>query len=321
MPRAQKDAQKARPHRVWWPTPLGAAPCAEFTYNSSDAPTLPPPAPIPTPKAKRGGLRNTDATDLLATVFKATLDRTQLDPKVRVAPPSCCRVVGLGRPARSGELLARSARLRVLLHPARPPRRPGPPWQTPLADPPGRREQAKAQNAEVPPPRLPHTPPGHRRHCGGQRAGPQLAARERGAHRVLLCRHPRGGARAHREQASGWWAVGGGVEGEGKEGEGREGGRREEGGGRKEGGGRAGVAGTHAHAGAFWQAAAVCPSGCTPAAQLTPRPSKALYQPTRPPLPVLPTGSAPPACRPSRTWRPPSAPASTPWAWRRAWRR
>eukprot|EP00967_Tisochrysis_lutea_P105592 scaffold161114_cov18-Tisochrysis_lutea.AAC.1 len=33
-------------------------------------------------QAKRGGLRNTDATDLMATVFKAVLDKTSVDPKV-----------------------------------------------------------------------------------------------------------------------------------------------------------------------------------------------------------------------------------------------
>jgi hypothetical protein len=33
-------------------------------------------------QAKRGGLRDTDATDLLATVFKAVLNKTSLDPKV-----------------------------------------------------------------------------------------------------------------------------------------------------------------------------------------------------------------------------------------------
>jgi len=36
----------------------------------------------PLTKAKRGGLRNTDATDLMATVFKAVLDKTSVDPKV-----------------------------------------------------------------------------------------------------------------------------------------------------------------------------------------------------------------------------------------------
>jgi len=33
-------------------------------------------------QAKRGGLRDTDATDLLATVFKAVLTKTAIDPKV-----------------------------------------------------------------------------------------------------------------------------------------------------------------------------------------------------------------------------------------------
>lgn len=33
-----------------------------------------------TPQARRGGLRDTDAVDLLSTVYKATLERTGLEP-------------------------------------------------------------------------------------------------------------------------------------------------------------------------------------------------------------------------------------------------
>jgi acetyl-CoA acyltransferase 1 len=46
----------------------------------------PHPAPTPTPnsqprtQARRGGLRDTDAVDLLATVYRATLDRTRVEP-------------------------------------------------------------------------------------------------------------------------------------------------------------------------------------------------------------------------------------------------
>jgi hypothetical protein len=35
-------------------------------------------------QAKRGGLKDTDAIDLMATVFKATLDRTGVEPQVCV---------------------------------------------------------------------------------------------------------------------------------------------------------------------------------------------------------------------------------------------
>lgn len=35
-------------------------------------------------QAKRGGLRDTDAADLLSTLFKAVLERTGVEPQVRV---------------------------------------------------------------------------------------------------------------------------------------------------------------------------------------------------------------------------------------------
>ena len=34
-------------------------------------------------QAKRGGLKDTDAVDLLATLFTAVLERTRLEPQVR----------------------------------------------------------------------------------------------------------------------------------------------------------------------------------------------------------------------------------------------
>ena len=34
-------------------------------------------------QARRGGLKDTDAVDLLATVFKGVLEKTQVDPQVR----------------------------------------------------------------------------------------------------------------------------------------------------------------------------------------------------------------------------------------------
>jgi len=67
------------------------------TRSSAAAAPFPPPPPIthpapphslpsPTlhatqPQARRGGLRDTDAIDLLATVYKATLDRTGVEPQ------------------------------------------------------------------------------------------------------------------------------------------------------------------------------------------------------------------------------------------------
>ena len=36
-----------------------------------------------TPQARRGGLKDTDAIDLLSTVFKAVLDTTGVEPQVR----------------------------------------------------------------------------------------------------------------------------------------------------------------------------------------------------------------------------------------------
>ncbi len=38
--------------------------------------------PFPSLQAKRGGLANTDAADLLATVLKGVLQQTRIDPKV-----------------------------------------------------------------------------------------------------------------------------------------------------------------------------------------------------------------------------------------------
>ena len=40
------------------------------------------PFPTPSLKAKRGGLANTDAIDMLAAVLKGVLDQTRIDPKV-----------------------------------------------------------------------------------------------------------------------------------------------------------------------------------------------------------------------------------------------
>ena len=37
-------------------------------------------------QAKRGGLKDTDAIDLLATVFKAVLERTHVEPQVCLCP-------------------------------------------------------------------------------------------------------------------------------------------------------------------------------------------------------------------------------------------
>ena len=41
-----------------------------------------PPSPPPSLKAKRGGLANTDAIDMLTAVLKGVLDQTRIDPKV-----------------------------------------------------------------------------------------------------------------------------------------------------------------------------------------------------------------------------------------------
>jgi hypothetical protein len=35
-------------------------------------------------QAKRGGLKDTDAVELLSTVFKAVIDKTGVDPRVRI---------------------------------------------------------------------------------------------------------------------------------------------------------------------------------------------------------------------------------------------
>ncbi|KAF5843309.1 Thiolase, N-terminal domain-containing protein [Dunaliella salina] len=67
---------------------LGMQPCAagdsapyERRSSSLDDVVIVAALRTPLTKAKRGGLRNTDATDLMATVFKAVLDKTSVDPK------------------------------------------------------------------------------------------------------------------------------------------------------------------------------------------------------------------------------------------------
>jgi hypothetical protein len=40
-------------------------------------------------QAKRGGLKDTDAVELLSTVFKAVIDKTGVDPRVCVSGKQC----------------------------------------------------------------------------------------------------------------------------------------------------------------------------------------------------------------------------------------
>ena len=56
------------------------------TQHSGPPATVCDPARSVCLQAKRGGLRDTDAVDLLATVFKAVLAQTKVEPEVRLLP-------------------------------------------------------------------------------------------------------------------------------------------------------------------------------------------------------------------------------------------
>lgn len=64
------------------PQPCAAGDSAAYVRRNTAADDVVIVAALRTPltKAKRGGLKDTDAVDLLATVFKAVLERTRLPP-------------------------------------------------------------------------------------------------------------------------------------------------------------------------------------------------------------------------------------------------
>ena len=59
-------------------------PCrkADAIMHAISNPRCSLPSPTPCLKAKRGGLANTDAIDMIAAVLKGVLDQTRIDPKV-----------------------------------------------------------------------------------------------------------------------------------------------------------------------------------------------------------------------------------------------